>query len=447
MIWKNLVPVIILIFAMILDGCGDDDSAPAPEPKKTAEIFSIDPTQGPFDQEVTIVGKNFKVDTALAVSFNGKVAEIISATSTQIIVKVPRGAGPGKVIVTSDGKGVEGSEFVYQLTPIITLLAGSGKSGSRNGTGRSAEFNNPVGIEIEQDGSVLVADWANNKIRAITPEGRVSIFADLDGKIKGRIFDFKVLGAPEDDTRDVRLVSFEGHAMYYGFIESNDITISNSAGTPGNSGYKDGIQEGARFSSPRSINLLSDKPHIVDRNNHCIRLVEAGIVKTIAGDGDSQPGFLDGTGADARFNTPSGADMDEQGNLYVADQGNHAIRKITPSGEVTTIAGIGVAGFKDGSVNQAQFDRPRAVAVDGQGNLYVADFGNNRIRMITVDAQVVTLAGSDEKGFVAGVGIPDHPSGRHQALINGPNDLIVDNQGNVYISEVGNHAIRKIAFE
>ena len=157
-------------------------------------------------------------------------------------------------------------------------------------------------------------------------------------------------------------------------------------------------------------------------------------VSTVAGNGEA--GDADGTGASARFTNPFSLAFDGAGNLYVADGQNHRIRKITPLGVVSTLAGNGVAGYRDGAGGGAQFNQPRGVAVDGMGNVYVSDQLNNRVRKITPLGVVSTLAGSGDRGFVDGQG--------SSALFNWPHNLTLDRAGNIYVADRNNHCIRKI---
>ena len=156
------------------------------------------------------------------------------------------------------------------------------------------------------------------------------------------------------------------------------------------------------------------------------------MVSTFAG--GIQQGDEDGTGVNAQFISPIDLTVDNDGNLYVADQGSHKIRKITPQAVVTTIAGT-TQGFADGPVNSAQFSEPSGITVDADGTLYVAEFGNDRVRKITPDGMVSTIAGSDE-------GFSDGPA--DVALFNGPFDVALDPLGNLYIVDVFNSKIRKL---
>lgn len=202
-------------------------------------------------------------------------------------------------------------------------------------------------------------------------------------------------------------------------------------------GAVDGRAADARFADPYGLAI---GPHgalyIADGgdNNRIRRLLDNGSVQTVAG---GQEGFADGVDAAAEFNTPSGIAFDTAGNLYIADTGNHAIRKRTPQGVVTTLAGDGSAGFRDGAAAQARFNGPIGVAVDALGRVYVADTYNDRIRVIAPDGQVSTLAGGALPGMADGVG--------DQARFDTPTDLKVDAHGVVWVADMRNDAIRRIA--
>lgn len=205
----------------------------------------------------------------------------------------------------------------------------------------------------------------------------------------------------------------------------------------GHAGLKDGAAAEARFADPYGIAFdAGGVTYIADGgdNNRIRRRTIDGQVSTLAG-GHAE-GLRDGRGSDAAFHTPSGLALDAAGNLYVADTGNHAVRKVTPDGTVTTLAGTGQAGFRDGPASQALFNGPMAVAVDDRGRVFVADAYNDRIRVITPDGQVATLAGGDAPGWV------DGPTG--SSRLDTPCGLALDAAGNLWIADTRNHAIRKL---
>ncbi|WP_285447830.1 NHL repeat-containing protein [Xanthomonas sp. LMC-A-07] len=202
-------------------------------------------------------------------------------------------------------------------------------------------------------------------------------------------------------------------------------------------GGQDGRAADAQFADPYGLAIDAHGAlYIADGgdNNRIRAMLPNGNVQTLAG---GREGFADGIGAAAAFNTPSGIAFDMAGNLYIADTGNHAIRKRTPQGVVTTLAGDGSAGFRDGAAAQARFNGPIGVAVDAQGRVYVADTYNDRIRVIAPDGQVSTLAGGALPGMADGVG--------DQARFDTPTDLKVDAHGVVWVADMRNDAIRRIA--
>jgi sugar lactone lactonase YvrE len=201
-------------------------------------------------------------------------------------------------------------------------------------------------------------------------------------------------------------------------------------------GLQDGPALQARFADPYGVAVDDDGTlYIADAgdNNRIRKIGAGGVVTTLAGGAE---GFADGAGGAAAFHTPSGLACDGDGNVYVADTGNHAIRKISPQGVVTTLAGTGTAGFSDGPGVQAQFNGPIGVAVGPSGDVYVADTYNDRIRVIRADGHVITLAGGDKPGY------QDGPAGI--ARFDTPTALAVDALGNVWIADTRNHAIRKL---
>jgi sugar lactone lactonase YvrE len=222
------------------------------------------------------------------------------------------------------------------------------------------------------------------------------------------------------------------------------------AGLAGATGSADGTGADARFKNPTGIALDgAGNVYVTDTGNHTLRRVTpAGTVTTLAGSAGLW-GSTNGTGGAARFSSPAGVAADTAGNLYVADAGNMLIRKITPAGEVTTLAGSrGSTGPADGTGSAAQFDVPNGIAVDGSGNLYVtdADFGytaeysNQTVRKLTSAGVVTTLAGSPRLyGFADGTG-----AAARFAFGGRFDGLAVDRTGNVYLADTYNYAVRKL---
>ena len=200
----------------------------------------------------------------------------------------------------------------------------------------------------------------------------------------------------------------------------------------------DALGDGAhsRFSEPWGVALDSGGTlHVADAggNNRILYRWLDGDFHLLAG---GREGFADGVGAAAAFHTPSGIALDRHGNLYVADTGNHAIRKVTRQGQVTTLAGDGSPGFADGVGRNARFDGPMGVAVDAAGRVFVADTWNDRIRVVEPDGRVWTLAGGDRPGWVDGVGA--------QARFDTPTAIVLDANGVAWVADMNNDALRTV---
>lgn len=214
---------------------------------------------------------------------------------------------------------------------------------------------------------------------------------------------------------------------------------STLAGQPGVAGYADGLGRFAQFDAPTGIGFdLAGNAYVADSGNLVIRkITQAGVVTTLAGTVES-PGSDDGVGADARFDFPSGIAVDPEGNVYVTDQVNSTIRKIDPRGVVATLAGAaGHLGSEDGLGSAARFSLPGGIAADCFGNLFVADTGNNTVRKITPNGLVSTIAGvAGQPGFADGLGL--------NSRLNHPTGIAVDLWGNLYIADQQNAVVRKI---
>lgn len=203
-----------------------------------------------------------------------------------------------------------------------------------------------------------------------------------------------------------------------------------------NQGYADGSGTAADFNYVGGLATdAQGNLYVADVYNNRIRkITPAGVVTTVAGDGTK--GFVDGNSASSEFNNPYGVAVDGSGNIYVADTYNYAIRKITPAGIVSTIAGTGSAGFADGSGTAAKFSLPIRLTLDAQGNLFVADAQNQRIRKVTVSGVVTTIAGDGVFGEIDANGT--------SAELGGPFDVTLDPQGNLFVCGIDNR-IRKIS--
>jgi hypothetical protein len=335
---------------------------------------------------------------------------------------------------------------IRKITPAgaVTTLAGlAGSSGSSNGTGSAARFNYPSGVATDSSGNVYVADSYNHTIRKITPAGVVTTLAGLagssgssDGTGSAR-FSYPQ-GVATDSSGNVYVADSANHTI-------RKITpagaVTTLAGLAGSAGSDDGTGSAARFYHPSGVATdSSGNIYVADRDNHTVRkITPAGAVTTLAGLAGSA-GSDDGTASAARFNYPSGVATDSSGNIYAADPHNYTIRKITPAGEVITLAGLaGAWGSAEGTGSAARFSFPRSVATDSRGNVYVGDFDDNTIQKITPEGAVTTLA-----GFAAGDGTGSADGTRTAARFKFPWGVATDSSGNVYVADTGNDTIRKI---
>jgi ABC-type branched-subunit amino acid transport system substrate-binding protein/sugar lactone lactonase YvrE len=227
------------------------------------------------------------------------------------------------------------------------------------------------------------------------------------------------------------------------FLYVEGVTVSTLAGD-GHRGHRDGPGLQARFAGTIGGMAIDGQGNIYvpEPLAHRIRRITPdGMVSTLAGTGS--PGYADGPIATAQFFSPVGLAVDAAGNVYVAETGNHRVRLVQPDGTVTTLAGTGEPGYRDGPAGEAQFNTPTDVAVNSMGVLYLADSGNDRIRAISPDGMVTTLAGSGRRGF------KDGPP--EQAEFNAPWKLALAADGTLYVADGmsvfmrGNHAVRRVA--
>jgi len=208
--------------------------------------------------------------------------------------------------------------------------------------------------------------------------------------------------------------------------------VSTIAGST--TGFLDGIGTNAKFCYPAGIALDSNKNiFVTDCNNHKIRKITAeGIVSSFAGNGTA--GYMDGDANSSQFDSPWGITFAKDGNLYVADRNNHRVRKLTPQGNSSTIAGSS-AWYADGIGSHAKFNCPAGITIDDDGNLLVADYYNHRIRKVTPQGAVSTIAGSS----------PGNQDGEcTKALFNHPRGITLDWEGNIIVADWDNHTIRKM---
>jgi len=331
-----------------------------------------------------------------------------------------------------------------------SVLAGqTGAAGYADGPGTQAQFQQPNGVAVDRAGNVYVADTGNDVIRKIQPDGTVTTVAGLafthggdDGPGNTARF-WAPFGLAVDGGGNIYVADTVNNLIRKitpaGFVITLSGPFVAQAGLPGDN---DGNGLVARFRNPWGVAVdARGNVYVADMSNNTIRkITPSGIVSTFAGRAGAA-GQDDGPGIQARFNAPNAVATDAAGNVYVSDSGNQTIRKITPSGIVSTLAGLaGYAGHADGIGDDAQFWNPQGLAVDGSGNVYVADTGNQLIRAITPAGVVTTVAGKP--------GIPGTANGRGAAAhFNTPGGVAVDGAGNLYVADTGNQTIRKLVYK
>jgi sugar lactone lactonase YvrE len=283
--------------------------------------------------------------------------------------------------------------------PVITTIAGTGTAGYNgdNGPATSARIGTPYGVAVDSFGDIYIADTDNHCIRKVN---------------------------------------------LYGVI----IAVAGT-GTDGYNGDGDSATS-AQLNTPRGVAVDSDRNiYIADTFNHRIRKVDysSGMISTIAGTGTDGYNGDDGLATSIQLRNPYGVAVDSYGNIYIADAGHHRIRKVdSSSGMISTIAGTGTDGFSHGysgdggPATSAQLYLPRGVAVDSSGNIYIADNGNHRIRKVDSSGVITTIIGTGIGGYNG-----DNISAT-SAQLKFPNGVAVDSNGNIYIADAGNYRIRKV---
>jgi hypothetical protein len=281
--------------------------------------------------------------------------------------------------------------YTFETLAGLASFGSPGNGLCIDGVGSAARFNNPIGVATDTNGNVYVGDTYNQTIRKITSAGVVT-------------------------------------------------TLAGQAGSPGSA---DGPRGVAQFAYPEGVAVDSaGNIYVADSYFNTIRKVTpAGTVSTLAGLANPFGGYADGTGTNALFNLPVGVAVDSSGNVYVADQSNNRIRKVTPGGAVSTLAGA-VRGYADGTGSAARFNNPRGIAVATNGNVYVAEYFGQIIRKITPGGAVSTFAGLGSTNFIPVGGYADGTN--ETAQFNFPTSVAVDMAGNLYVGDNNNSLVRRI---
>ena len=338
-------------------------------------------------------------------------------------------------------------------TNIITKFAGTAGSSGSSGDGGPAvnsQLNEPRGIYKDSSDNIYIADTKNHIIRKV--DGTTNIITKFAGTAgsSGSSGDGgpavnSQLNEPRgiyvDSSDDLYIADAKNHIIRK--VDGTTSIITKFAGTAGAAGYSGdgGLAVNAQLNEPCGITASSGNLYIADTKNHRIRRVDTtGNIITVVSTGSSGFSGDGGPALLARLNVPKGIFMDSWGNLYIADRGNHKIRRVDTSGNITTVAGTGSSGDSGdgGLATLAQLDEPRRIFVDSSDNLYIADTRNHRIRKVDASGIITTVAGTGSSGFSGDGGLAT------LAQLDEPHGVFVDSSGNIYIADRKNHRIRKV---
>ena len=331
---------------------------------------------------------------------------------------------------------------------IITTVAGGQGGGGFAGDGGPATqalLSIPMAVAVDQSGNLYILDTGNERVRMVNASGMISTIAGTgavglagDGGPATKATFSNPAGMAIDSSGNLYIADNNN-----GVIRRISNGIINTVAGTGGLGYNgDNIQATkASLGQPRGVAVdASGNIYIADTVNERIRRVDTnGVITTIAGNG--QAGFSgDGSAAtSAMFSTPAAVAVDATGNVYVADLDNNRVRRVVPGGSVTTFAGTASSVGDNGPSTQARLDGPAGIAVDSAGNLYIADSGDNRIRKVTPSGAITTVAGNGQTGSSGDNGPAT------AAALNGPGGVAVDSAGNLYIADAGNNVIRRVS--
>jgi signal peptidase I len=276
----------------------------------------------------------------------------------------------------------------------INLFAGTGTAGSSGdgGAATAAQLNLPIGLAIDSGGSAYIADTSNGRIRKVTSGGTISTFAGGGGS---------------------SACSFSGAATSVFLFFPYGVAVDGSGNV-----------------------------YIADTSNNCVRKVTpGGTVSQVAGGGSNTACSFSGAATSVSLSSPQGVTVDSSGNIYIADSGHSCVRKVTPAGTVSQVAGTGTAGFNGdgGAATAAQVNAPIGLAIDSAGNIYIADTSNNRIRKVTSGGTISTIAGGGANTACSFSGAATSVS------LNSPYEIAVDSSTNVFIADTNNNCVRKLA--
>ncbi len=338
---------------------------------------------------------------------------------------------------------------------IISTFAGNGVGdfGGDGGTATNAELHLPAAVALDHSGNLYIADTANHCIRLVSTKGDITTFAGIG--LSG-FYGFSGDGGPANEATvsNVQDVTVDSSGNVYiadtgaaAIREVNTSGVINTiAGMGGSFGFSGdgGAATSAQLETPAGVVVDgAGNVYILTSSDGRVREVSATVINTIAGIGTFGFSGDGGPATSAEFSAPTGLALDSGGNLYVADTGNQRIRKFTSGGTINTIAGNGADASSysgdGGPAAKAQLNGPKGAAADAAGNVYIADTGNNRVRVVLTDGNIKTFAGTGTAGYSGDNGLAV------SAQLSQPFGLAVDAAGNLYVADFGNNRVRKIS--
>lgn len=427
---------------------------PASCPTTTVHILQPDDLSGPIASPARLAWGAVPNATAYSIyaAVEGERSTLMATTTqTSLSLAIERGnaawhveasLGPCPTAFSAPARFLSGGRPA--ALAVKSYAGRSDRAGANDGASAEATFASPVGVATDSAGNLFIADVASYTIREVsggqvtTPSGTPSVAGAADGRPGGFSGPMGIAISTADDF--VYIADRENHAVRLRYPGDRQLGyLLTIGGTLGQPGMTDGLFEISRFSSPSAVAVdPRERLYVADSGNHRIRKLTSvpgyiGYYSTATFAGSSE-GSADGPAALAQFRDPFGVAVDGEATVYVADTGNHTIRKIA-NGVVTTVAGsAGSPGSADGYGAEARFHAPAALAVDARGNLYVCDTGNQTIRKVAPSGLVTTVAGLPGiAGDAEGIGLG--------ARLSTPGGITIDANGTIYIADTGNHRI------
>ncbi len=378
--------------------------------------------------------------------FRGHRASLLWRISTMLRVGVALVA-----ILCLSGWSDTGAAQAITRVATINTIAGNGTAGylGDSGPATSAELNSPYGLVIDNAGNLYIADPANNRVRKVDlGTGTISTFAGNgaagysgdNGPATSAELQLPVGVAL--DTGGNLYIADEGNNVIRKVNTSGVITTVAGNNTEGYSGDT-GLATSASLYAPSGVAVdSSGNLFIADAGNNRVRKVTAstGVITTIAGTGTAAYSGDNGAAVSATLNKPSAVIEGSTGNLYILDTGNNVVRLVNTTGTITTVAGNGTAGYSgdDGPATSATLHTPYGLNIDSSGNLYIADSGNNVVRIVSSAGIISTIAGTGTAGYSGDNGAAI------SATLDNPQGVTIDSQGDVYVSDQSNNRVREV---